>query len=169
MDYLWEIVSQSKFNSDIRTEDTSFFDLIKHDYTTEDLPGDIYRQNKISTAIICEINEILESIDYMNKNEFELKKRNFNHVIKKGFKKLKNKINTPIKAKLLIKTLEELNDGYSKLFLLLYIVSNFSKKIGYSLKDLFSKDAKPLPTLRKTKPNEKPQYTLFEKYNYNRK
>ena len=169
MDYLWEIVSRSRFDSDIRTKDIPFFDLIKHDYKTEDIPGDVYRQNKLSLEILDDIKEVMDNIDYQNKNDFELKKLNFNSAIKRAFRKLKNKINTPIKAKLLIKTLEDLDDGYSKTFLLLYIISNFPKEIGYSLKDLFSKKAKPLPTLRKTKQGEKPQYTLFEKYDYNRK
>ena len=168
MDYLWETVNKSRFDGDIRTKDASIFELISDDYKSENLPGDVYRQNKLSLEILDEIKEAIDRIDYDNKNDFELKKLNFNSVVKRAFRKLKNKINNPMKAKLLLKSLEELDDGYSKLFLFFYIVSNFSKEIGYSLKDLFNNNAKPLPTLRRTRPNEEPQYILFEKYEYNR-
>ena len=60
-------------------------------------------------------------------------------------------------------------DGYSKSFIFLYIITSFSYTLGYTLKELFSEDAKALPTLRKTAPGEKPQYTLFNKFNYNKK
>ena len=169
MDYLWEIVNQSKFDSEIRTKDIDFFDLIKHDYKTNDIPGDVYRQRDVSKEILAQMKEAVDSIDKAKKNDFELKKLNFNNIVKKGFSKLKNKINTPLKAKLLIKSLEDLNDGYSKVFFLLYMISNFSAEIGYKLKDLFDKKAKPLPTLRRTKANEEPDYILFDRYEYNRK
>lgn len=169
MDYLWEIVNRSSFIDDVRTKTIPFFDLIKHDYSTKNIPGDVYRQNNLSLAILGEIKETVDKIDQKDKNDFELKKLNFNSVIKRAYKKLKNKINSIEKAKLLLKSLEDLDDGYSKSFLLLYIISNFPKEIGYSLKDLFFKDAKPLPTLRRTEYGEEPQYTLFERYDYNRK
>ena len=169
MDYLWEIVNESSFADDIRTKTIPFFDLIKHDYKTNNLPGDVYRQNALSIEILGQIKEAVDTIDYTNKNDFELKKLNFNCTVKRAYRKIKNKINTIEKAKLLLKSLEDLDDGYSKSFLLLYIISNFPKEIGYSLNDLFAKDAKPLPTLRKTNAGEEPQYILFEKYFYNRK
>ena len=169
MDYLWEIVNESSFADDIRTKTIPFFDLIKHDYKTNNLPGDVYRQNALSIEILGQIKEAVDTIDYTNKNDFELKKLNFNCTVKRAYRKIKNKINTIEKAKLLLKSLEDLDDGYSKSFLLLYIISNFPKEIGYSLNDLFAKDTKPLPTLRKTNAGEEPQYILFEKYFYNRK
>ena len=169
MDYLWEIVNESTFSSEIRTKTIPFFDLIKYDYETSGFSGDIYRQNDLAVEILSQIKEAVDTVDYEKDDNFELKKLNFNAIVKRAYKKLRIKINSVPKVKLLLETLEELDDGYSKSFLLLYIISTFSKEIGYGLRDLFRKTAKPLPTLRKTKENEIPDYVLFEKYQYNRK
>lgn len=168
MDYLWEIVNDSRFVDDIRTKTIKFFDLIKHNYRTKNIPGDVYRQIDAASTELGDIKDAIDDNDYSNKGDFELKKVNFNSIVKKAFKKLKNNINSVTKAKLLLKTLEDLDDGYSKSFLLLYLISKYHRELGYSLRDLFSSNAKPLPSLRQTKSNEKPQYELFNKYHYNK-
>ena len=168
MDYLWEIVNDSSFLDDVRTKTIPFFDLIKHDYKTEDIQSDVYRQRDAALIKLSEIKKAVDDVDY-SKDSFDLKKLNFNGVVRRAYKKLKFNINTITKVKLLLKSLEDLDDGYSKSFLLLYIISNYSKDIGYQLKDLFDKKATPLPTLRRTKEYEKPDYILFEKYEYSKK
>ena len=169
MDYLWDIVNNSRFLDNVRTDTIPFFDLINVDYNTANIPGDYYRQVKLVIEELDKINKKILELEEAKKNDFELKKLNFNSVVKRSFKSLKNKLNNVEKAKLTIKTLEDLDDGYSKIFLLLYIISNFSKDIGYSLKDLFYKDAVPLPTLRRTKYGEEPQYILFKRHEFVRK
>ena len=170
MDYLWDAVSRNELDSDIRTKTIPFFDLICEGLDTNNISGPIYAQVREAIKILESTNEAVTKIrDKSENNDFELKKMNFNHEIKKAYFELKRKINTPEKTKLILKELEKKDDGYSKSFIFLYIISSFSENLGYTLKTLFSDDAKPLPTLRKTAPGESAQYTLFNKYNYNRK
>ncbi len=170
MDFLWAAANENKFNSKIRTNTISFFDLICEGFNTNSIPGPVYNQVNKAIKVLEDTSEAVDKIsNQMNNNDFELKKMNFNNEIKKAYFELKRKINTPEKTKLVIKRLEEREDGYSKSFIFLYIITSFSYALGYTLRELFSEDAKALPTLRKTAPGEKPQYTLFNKFNYNRK
>ena len=169
MDYLWDIVNNSGFGDDVKTSTIPFFDLFKHDYSTDGFQTDLYKQRDASVKILSEIKEAVDSIrDRTKNNDFELKKVNFNNVVKRAYRKLRIKINTPQKAKLLIKTLEDMDDGYSKLFILLYIIYEYPNELGYSFETLLPEDSIPLPNLRKTRKGEKPLYTLFNKYNYNK-
>ena len=170
MDFLWDAANEIKFDSKIRTNTISFFDLICEGFNTNSIPGPIYNQVNKAIKVLEDTSEAVDKIsNQMNNNDFELKKMNFNNEIKKAYFELKRKINTPEKTKLVIKRLEEREDGYSKSFIFLYIITSFSYALGYTLRELFKEDAKALPTLRKTVPGEKPQYTLFNKFNYNRK
>ncbi|MDD6468806.1 MAG: hypothetical protein PUF99_02740, partial [Bacilli bacterium] len=170
MDFLWAAANENKFNSKIRTNTISLFDLICEGFNTNSIPGPVYNQVNKAIKILEDTSQAVDKIsNQMNNNDFEVKKINFNNEIKKAYFELKRKINTPEKTKLVIKKLEEREDGYSKSFIFLYIITSFSYALGYTLKELFSEDAKALPTLRKTTPGEKPQYTLFNKFNYNRK
>lgn len=170
MDYLWDAVSRNKLDSDIRTKTIPFFDLICEGLDTKNISGPVYAQVREAIEILDATNEAVTKIrDQSRNNDFELKKMNFNNAIKKAYIELKRKINTPEKIKLIIKALEKRDDGYSKSFIFLYIISSFSDKLGYTLKSLFNDDVRALPTLRKTAPGERAQYTLFNKYNYNRK
>ena len=170
MDYLWDAVSSNELDSDIRTKTIPFFDLICEGLDTNNISGPVYAQVKEAIEILDATNEAVTKIrDQSKNNDFELKKMNFNNEIKKAYTELKRKINTPEKTKLIIKALEKRDDGYSKSFIFLYIISSFSDKLGYTLKSLFNDDVRALPTLRKTAPGEMAQYTLFNKYNYNRK
>ena len=170
MDYLWDAVRSNKLDSDIRTKTIPFFDLICEGLDTKNISGPVYAQVREAIEILDATNEAVTKIrDQSKNNDFELKKMNFNNEIKKAYIELKRKINTPEKTKLIIKALEKRDDGYSKSFIFLYIISSFSDKLGYTLKSLFNDDVRALPTLRKTAPGERAQYTLFNKYNYNRK
>ena len=170
MDYLWDIVNTSEFGGGVRTSTIPFFNLFEYDYSTKGFQTDMYNQNRESVKILSEIKEAVDSIrDRTKNNDFELKKANFNNVIKRAYKKLKIKINTPQKAKLLIKTLEDMNDGYSKLFILLYIIHEYPNELGYRLESLLSDDAIPLPNLKRVIKGEKYQYILFNKYKYSKR
>lgn len=170
MDYLWSAVTETRFNNNIRTDTTPFFELICGDFNTKGIPGDTYRQVREAVESLDSIKDKIVKIRDQGKgDDFELKRANFNNEIKIAYKELKHKINTPEKVKLILKELENRNDGYSKSFILLYIISSFSNNLAYSLRSLFPLTAKGLPTLRKTGLHEKPQYTLFDKYNYIRK
>ena len=169
MDYLWDAVSRNELDSDIRTKTIPFFDLICDGLDTNNISGAIYSQVKEAISILDSVNEAVTKIrDQSKSNDFELKKMNFNNEIKRAYLELKRKINTPEKTKLILKALEKRDDGYSKSFIFLYIISSFSDNLGYTLKSLFGEGTKPLPTLRKTIPGEVPQYTLFNKYKYKR-
>ena len=169
MDYLWDAVSRNELDSDIRTKTIPFFDLICDGLDTNNISGAIYSQVKEAISILDSVNEAVTKIrDQSKSNDFELKKMNFNNEIKRAYLELKRKINTPEKTKLIIKALEKRDDGYSKSFIFLYIISSFSDNLGYTLKSLFGEGTKALPTLRKTIPGEAPQYTLFNKYKYKR-
>lgn len=169
MDYLWEDAAKIGFDEDVRTETIPFFDLFKHNYSTYGFQSDVYRQIDKAVETLEDIKKVVDNIrDNTKDNDFELKKANFNITINNLFKKIRININTPEKAKLLIKTLDEKEDGYSKLFILLYIIYKFPSMLGYSIESLLSEKAIPLPTLRRTWKGEKPQYTIFDKYNYNK-
>ena len=169
MDYLWDAISRNELDSDIRTKTIPFFDLVCEGLDTNNISGAVYEQVREAIKILDSTNEVVTKIrDQSKNNDFELKKMNFNNEIKKAYFELKRKINTPEKTKLIIKALEKRDDGYSKSFIFLYIISSFSDNLGYTLKSLFGDDTKALPTLRKTAPGETAQYTLFNKYNYNR-
>ena len=167
MDYLWDVINKTGFDSDIRTKTIPFFSLICNGLKTKGIPGDAYRQVREAVEILDDIKEAVTRIrDQSNSNDFELKKMNFNNEIRKAYQELKHKINTPEKTKLILKALEEKDDGYTKSFIFLYVISSFSDRLSYTLRTLFPRDSKPLPSLRKARHNEKPQHTLFDKYNY---
>ena len=167
MDYLWDVVNNSSFDDYVKTDTIKLFDLFNHDFSTKNIQSDVYKQNRDVIAILDEINTSIRQLNEKYDNEeYELKKANFRIAINHAYNRLKIKINTPEKAKLLIRKLEEKDDGYSKLFILLYIIHEFHVQLNYSLDSLLSDDAIPLPNLRRTRKGEKPQYILFGKYNY---
>ena len=130
-----------------------------------------------------------------NKN-FDLKKNDFNYQIKKCYEEIKININSPKKVKLLVKFIEKKDyieslleeiektnastnneakdekkkkekvSSISLLYFLIYIIIISKKDLGFTIKDLFPKGTKGMPTLREAKNNEKPDYKLFNTFRY---
>ena len=166
MDELWAAIFNAKF-VDTRTKPISFFSFINKGFKTEQFTSDDYRQMKACIEELTKINSMF-SFKYGKKDKrkkFEIEKKNFLIQVKRCYRKIKHRIRTVNRAKLLIDQMEKKNDGYSNLFLLLYIITYFGDDLGYSLPSLFPGNSKPLPTLVETTADKK-QFTLFNQYHY---
>ena len=163
MDYLWDKVHRFEHDPYIRTDTIPFIEFVsrgaKKDQTYD------YEMVDKSIEVLGEIKKALNDIrDRLTNEEYELKKVEFNNQIRIAHEKLKNTISEPNRTRLLIKKLEEKDDGYTKLFILLYVLYKYSRK---KFKLLFSNtQSKPLPTLKRTN-EEHPDYILFKKHKYN--
>lgn len=165
MDYLWKAINEANYDKP-RTDSISFFSLINQGYSTASFAGDAYRQADKAMNALKEASDIIflkHSKSKKKKKKFEVEKKNFNIRLKACYRKIKNNINTIDKAKLVINQLEKENDGYSRLFLLLYIIDTFGDQLGYSLKSLFPNDTTPLTTLTRVDSYQKYKYRIFDR------
>ena len=166
MDELWAAIFSAKF-VDTRTKPITFFSFINKGFKTAQFTTDDYRQMDACKVELTKINDMF-SLKYGKKDKrkkFEVEKKNFLIQVKRCYRKIKHRIRTVDRAKLLIDRLEKEKNGYSNLFLLLYIITYFGEDLGYSLSSLFPGNSKPLPTLVETTEDKK-QFTLFNQYYY---
>ena len=166
MDYLWEQALQTGFDSCIRTDTIPFFELFKEGHKIH-YPGDYKRQYEIVEQSLKNVKDIIDNPAKKKKKEdYEKRKAEFNNAVLGLYPDIKNNINSVSKVKYYINQLEKLDDGYTKLFLLLYVIDTHKEELRFSIKDLMPIDSVPLPTLAKPKGKQAPKYTLFDKYHY---
>ena len=178
MDYIYTIVKESEFSEFVKTDDINISDLLVQSDTN---PSESYYKQfgKVYKAL----SELKKSVDDAWRKRlngsYDLEKETFDNDICQKFEALKTQLKTPEKTAFYLKRLNKLKKGdivkdvgeveeagYTRLFLLLYIVDSFSEKLGYGLKDLFPKDAVPLPRLVHAKEDEEANYKLFNRFRY---
>ena len=176
MDYIWDETHSQELKKH-RLEDVSLFDLVAEGFATKGLSKHSYDAAKQAIDILIELRDLLRKFKYYKYNidSFELEKNDFNNAVNTAFRKIKLKLNSIKKAQTLIKTIEKgeyepiknkVINKNSLLYFVLYIICTHEIELGYSLSDLFSKDAVGVPAIRLARKNEVPHFTLFNKYEY---
>lgn len=167
MDVLWSLVKENRLGEIKKVNTVKFYQCIEK-FDSKGAQEDKYIQVEKAYNTLKKYEGIINEYKFQkNNNDYEISKSDFYHRIDEAFNDIRININTINKARMLIRDIENKDNGYSKLFILLFVIDCYHKKLGYGLKDLFRKGVKPLPTLTEVKDNNiKTDHTFFKKFNY---